>query len=287
MKLRNQSLLAGFLFCGLMGPSLGEEGVLFQLRFEPGKSYLSATTMDNTSTIMMAGQEIKSVMKMELGSTQKVTAVENGVSVEQSINSIKMDANTGGMAMTFDSANPQGQLAAMLQPLMGAKTVMLLDAKGKVLSVEAPAIPGMEALGMGQEEMKQSAREMAEMMPNKEIAVGESWTAESLLPTSGMTEKPVTITYTMVFQGIVEQGDTQLAKVKIEGAIKDGDENIQVTSRELSGVMLFDPKLGQPVETTLLMDLEIGLPEDVPVAEGAAGAMPVKMKTVSRLVEVK
>lgn len=286
MTLRNQSLCAGFFFFGLFGSSLGE-GVLFQLRFEPGKSYLSETTMDNTSTVMMAGQEIKSVMKMDMGSTQKVTAVESGVSVEQSISSIKMDANTGGMAMTFDSENPEGQLAAMLQPLMGAKTVMLLDAKGEVLSVEAPAIPGMEALGMGQEDMKRSAREMAEMMPNKEVAAGESWTVESLLPTGGMTEKPVTITYTMRFEGMVEQGENQLAKVKIEGVIKDGDENIQVTSRELSGVMLFDPKLGQPVETTLLMDLEIGLPADVPVAEGAAGAMPVKMKTVSRLVEVK
>lgn len=287
MKLSQQVVSIGLITLSLCGSSVGE-GVKFQLNFVPGKVYVTKTSMAQTSSMVMAGQEIKTVMKMDAVTNQKVTAgEEGGVSVEQAVSSMKMDLNAGGMAMVFDSENPEGPLAAMFEPLLEAKTTMVLGKDGEVLKVDAPVVPGMENLGMGREELAQSAREMADMMPNKEIAVGESWTSKSLLPTGGMTEKPVTITYTMTFEGMVENEGKELAKVSVKGSIEDGDENIQVTSREISGVMLYDPKGGQPHETTLLLDIEIGLPEGAAVAEGAAGKMPMKMKTVSRLVEVK
>ncbi len=175
----------------------------------------------------------------------------------------------------------------MLKPLMDAETIMTLDLEGKVLSVEAPEIPGMENMGMGKEEMEQSVRELSELMANKVVTQGESWTALSQLPTGGMTKEPVSVKYTMTFIGMSEKEGRELAKVKIAGSIQSEDENLKVTSKELSGMLFFDPEIGQPREMTITMDLEIGLPEGAIIAEGAAGKMPMKMKTVSKLVEIK
>lgn len=37
----------------------------------------------------------------------------------------------------------------------------------------------------------------------------------------------------------------------------------KVISKELTGETLFDPKIGQPCEMTMIVDLKIGLPEGV------------------------
>ena len=286
MKIPQLTLSLGFLTFGLLN-GLQAEGVSFQLKFEPEKSYHTETEVVQSSEMMLGGQKINSSADMKIKTVQKATAVEGGIEVKQTMDSIKMKMNAGGMEMDFDSENPQGMLAGMFAPMMEAKTTTLYSEKGEILKVEVPAIPGMENLGMGKEELEQSAREVADMMPNKVVAVGESWTSQSQLPLGGMTEKPVAISYTMNFAEMVEKEGNQVAKVEIKGKIEDGDENLQVTSKKIEGVMYFDPELSQPRELVLTMELEIGLPEGVAVAEGDAGKMPMKMTSTSRLIEVK
>ncbi|MGJ8723515.1 MAG: DUF6263 family protein [Roseibacillus sp.] len=267
--------------------SISAEEVLVQLKFEPGKVYITETEVKQSAVIAMAGQEMKTAMTMKATTSQTVTKAETGVTIVQKMDSMFMDMDAAGMKMTFDSENPEGPLAMMFGPLMEAETTMNLGPDGKVISIKAQAVPGMEAMGMGKEEMTQAAREMTDMMANKTVAEGASWTTTSKLPTGGMTEKPVTINYTMTFDSMVEKEEHRLAKILIVGKVDEGDGNLQVTSKELTGEMLFDPKIGQPREMTMIVDLEIGLPEGAEVAEGAPGKMPMRTETVSKLKGVK
>ena len=270
-------------FALALSPVVQAEEVLFQLKFEPGKTYVTQTDVKQSSTVSMGGQPMKTAMTMKASSSQTVTKAEKGVSIVQKMEEMQMDMDAAGMKMTFDSKNPEGQLAMMIGPMMEAKTTMNLGPDGEVISVEAEAVAGMEAVGMGEEEMKQSARELTDMMANKKVAEGESWTSTSKLPTGGLTAKPVTIHYTMTFDSMVEKDGRKLAKVLIDGKIDEGDGNLHVTSKELSGEMLFDPEVGQPREMTTVVDLEIGLPEGAEKAEGAPGKMPMRIETSSTL----
>ena len=264
------------------------EEVLFQLKFEPGKVYLTETEMKQKATLALAGQVIETSTAMNSIHSQTVSKADEGVkgvTIVQKFEQIKMDVDSGGMKATFDSRNPQGDLAMIMNSVMATKTRTNLGADGKVISIEAKVMPGMEMIGMGEEEMEQSARDVMDLMANKKVAEGESWTSTSKQPTGGLTEKPVTINYTLTFDSMVEKDGRRLAKVLIEGKIDEGDGNLQVTSKELSGQMLFDPEIGQPREITSIIDLEIGLPEGAHVAEGAPGKMPMRTEMVSRLKE--
>lgn len=282
-----QTILSTGLLSLVLASSASAEDVNFQLKFEPGKSYFTDSVVDQASMMEMGGQKIDSTVKMTILSSQAVSKSEQGIDIVQKFETLKMDMVVGGMAMAFDSENPAGPMAAMIAPMMNAKSTLTLDADGKVVGIKAEVAAGMEALGMGEEEVMQSARELIDMMPNKVVSEGDSWESTSKLPLGGMTEVPAAVNYTLTFDSMIEKDGHKLAKVLIKGTIDDGDENIQVTSRELSGEMLFDPKIGQPREVTMSFNLEIGLPEGVEVAEGAAGKMPMVMKTVSKLKEIK
>lgn len=283
-----KSLLFSFgFFATFYAITASAEEVLFQLKFEAEKEYLTAMEMKQTMVMPMAGQEMRTSVMMNALSSQKVSQVEKGVEVVQQLDRLLLDMDAAGMKMTFDSENPEGPMAALMAPMLQAKTTMLLGKEGQVLSVKADAAPGMENMGMGKAELEQTARELSDMMANRIVSEGESWQAKSELPLASLTTEPVSVSYTLTFEKMVEHEGHQVAKVNIKGTVDENDGNLQVTSKELSGEMLFDPVLGQPRLMTMTIDLEIGVPEGVDVAEGAPGKMPMKTETISRLKEVK
>lgn len=267
--------------------SAEKEGVRFQLQFEPGKEYLTDTEVKQNMVMPMAGQQLETTMTMKVVGSQRVTKVAEGVQVVQKMESMVMDMDAAGMKMQFDSENPEGPMAASIQPMMNAKTMMTLDPKGEVVSITADTVPGMESMGMGEDELKQSARELSDLMANQVVAEGESWETSSKFPLGGMTAEPVSINYTMTFDGMVEKDGYQLAKVLIAGTVEEDDGNLKVTSNELTGEMLFDEAIGQPRELKMVIDLEIGVADGVAVQEGAAGKMPMRMETYSQLKAIK
>ena len=287
----NQRILAfGGVAVALLSSAFSEEAlaeVLFQLKFEPEKVYLTDSEMKQSMTMPMAGQQMKTSALINATTSQTVKKVEEGGEIVQKMESMMMDMDAAGMKMNFNSENPQGPMAAMMAPMMDAKTTLVVNGDGNVVSVEAKALPGMENLGMGEDEMKQTARELLDMMANKKVSEGGSWKSISKMPMAGLTEEPVTINYTLTFEKMTEYEGHDVAQVKIEGVVDANDGNLQVTSKELTGQMLFDPAIGQPREVKMVVDLEIALPEGAAAAEGAPGKMPMRTETVSKLKEIK
>lgn len=286
MKIQSTILLASWSL--LVGSSLTfAEKVDFSLKFEPGQTYINETTMDQGMTMTMAGQEIATTSKMKMMTYQNVTQADEGLKVEQGTSVMKIDINTAGMDMNFDSENPAGPLAATMSPLLDAKTIVLLDAEGNISKVEAPAIPGMEMMGMGKKELELAARSAFDLYPNREIAEGGKWTSTTEMPLGGLTQKPVELSYEMTFEKMVEQDGKQLAKVLLTGTVESDDENLTIKSKKIDGTILFDSEVGQAHEITITMNLEMSLPAGIPAQEGAPAMMPISTTTTSRLVEVK
>ena len=275
------------VFVFLCISAAADEEVEFKLKFESGKTYLTESVIKQNSSLPMQGQVIESGVEMKVLSSQKASTVDENTHVIQKMDTLKMVVDAGGMKVEFDSENPEGPIAAMFAPIMQAKSTVVLDANGDFVSVSADKVPGMEALGMGEEELKQAARELYDLLPGKKIKLGGSWQSKSLLPLPGITEKPVDINYELTFEGMVEKGGRNLAKVIAKGKIASDDGNLRVTSKNVGGVIFFDPEIGQPRELTMTIDIEVGLPEGTEAIDGAAGKMPVTMNTVSILKEIK
>ena len=265
----------------------GAEEVEFKLNFEDGKTYVTETVTDVETVLPLAGQVIESRVKMSMVSSQKASQQGQNTQVVQKLDAMKLDGTAAGMQLAYDSENPEGLLAATLGSLTDAETTMIIGADGKVISVKSNEVPGMEVLGMGENEMKQAAREIADLMPNKALKVGESWQASSKLPLTGISNEPATITYDMTFDSVVEKEGRQLAKIVIVGKVDEDDGNLRVTSKEIGGEMLFDPEIGQPRESKLVLSIEVGLPAGEESVEGEAKRIPMKTVTEAFLKEIK
>lgn len=286
MKSAALFLLSGLSLLSSATLSLAEK-VDFTLKYKPGQTYLNEVETKQSMVMVMAGQPLNSSSEMTMVTYQNITEMGEGLQIEQGTNSVKMDMNTGGMQLNYDSEEPKGVLAATLQPLMEARTRIALDADGKITKVEAPAIPGMEMMGMGKEEMEQVARSTFDLFPGREVAEGEKWTSKTKMPMGGITPDAVELVYEMTFEKMVEAEGKKLAQVSLTGSMSDEGENISVKSKEITGTILFDPEEGQPAQITMKMSLEMGLPAGIPAEEGAPGVVPIEITTTSRLLEVK
>ena len=69
-------------------------------------------------------------------------------------------------------------------------------------------------------------------------------------------------------------------------AVEEGGESVlNVEAKSVSGEMLFDIELGQPLELRTVLDLEMVVPG--PVEAGAPGKMPMKTLSVQKLLKVE
>lgn len=286
MNIKSSLRLAGLSLFASTSLSMAEK-VDFTLKFEPGQTYVNETQMEQKMALTLAGQPVETSSEMKLTTYQNVSEEGEGLRVEQGTSFLAMDISTGGMDMSYSSDEPGGPLSATMGPLLKAKTTVLLDAEGKITKVEAPAIPGMEAVGMGKEEMELAARTAFDLFPNQEVAVGEKWSSKTRMPMGGLTSEPVALLYEMTFEKMVEEEGRQLAQVTLTGKIESEDENLVLNSKKIEGMILFDPKLGQARKVEITMNLEMGLPAGIEAEEGAPGVMPIQTSTTSRLVEVK
>ncbi|MDP0492382.1 MAG: hypothetical protein Q7Q71_15145 [Verrucomicrobiota bacterium JB023] len=290
--MKTARILSSLFFFGLAFPISAQEAgqdqaVSLKLNYVPGNSYVTETVMTQEMTMAMGGQEIESNVSMTMVKTATASAVDEGVKVSESTDRMIMKVDTGGMQLDFDSENPEGPMAGVLAPMLESKTHIVYDADGGIVSVEVPEIPGGAAMGMDQESLEIAAKEMAEMMPGKPVKPGEKWISKSQLPLGQLTEEPVAIKYEMVFVGMKEIDGRQLAQISIDGSIQGGDENLKLTSKSISGEMYFDSAVGQVRTMTMDVDMEIGLPEGVPVQEGGAGVIPMKSHIETTLKEIK
>ena len=284
-RMVKQSIFGVFGGVFILGAQVlcSKEKVGLTLKFEPGKTYVSESVISQKSAIPMMGE---TSVEMKMLTAQTASQEGENVKVVQKSKSVKMDISMAGVKSSLDSEDPDSldpsnPIAGLLSGLMNVSSTIQLSPKGEIISVEAESAPGMETMGFGEVELKQSARELFDMLPSKSVAIGESWESESKMPLPEMFKGDVVVKYTHTFKGMEKVDGHELAKIVFTGKIDEKDENLSVTSKKIGGEILFDAKIGQPRKVTTESEIVIGL------AEGGGMTIPMTSKSMMTLKEIK
>lgn len=281
----------------LVFASAGFTGAVeLKLKWEPGKRYVFENLSESSAKMPLPGQGlIETKGKLILQVQNDVSVHEQGIRVAHAFSSVKMRQEMQGLVMEYDSANPAkraGLLGQVLQPLVETEFAAIYNENGEILKTEGlEAVQGAGQLGIGKAELDSMVRQVSSLLPGREVKAGDTWNADVKLP-MGAVGAEVEITYTLKLEEILKQDGREMARISISGKAKppekdeDGEKVLDVVVSNAAGAMMFDVALGQPVESSTTVELEIGLP-GVPQAEGAPGRMPLKTVSVLKLIAVE
>jgi hypothetical protein len=206
-------------------------------------------------------------VKVSLG--WEVTAAdENGFSIKQTIERIKMDlAMPQGPAIGYDSeskSRPAGQardLTTTLQPLVGAEFAIKLSPRGEVLKAE-PVNEAAKALFAANEKggeagdapratVEKLLRQSLVVLPEKAVKAGESWTTSSELATAAGPKTQET-TYTLEKMGQADgNSEAEISMVSTlsprerDSLGKKENTRLKIMTHEQQGTILFAAQAGR------------------------------------------
>ncbi len=268
------------------------------LKWEPGKTYYFENSTQSRVKMPLPGQEpVDSVTTMVMEVRNGVSEHEKGIKVGFEFGRVMVKTNLQGLDIEYDSADPtksEGLLAGMLAPVAKAKFAAIYSGDGDFIEMEGlDSVQAAGQLGVGKGELEAMTRQSAQFVPNKTVAIGESWESEVDLP-MGSLGQDLVLLYSCILEEVVERDGKRLARILISGKTRDealrgedGEQVLTVKARKIAGEILFDPILGQPVEIRNSMEMEMAVPASIPKAEGAPGTMPMSTESVQKLVRVE
>ncbi|MDG2488942.1 MAG: hypothetical protein P8M65_14615 [Roseibacillus sp.] len=291
------NLTAGLVaLAALILATLPSKAVELSLRWEPGKRYIFDNSADSSMKMPLPGQGlIETTANMTMRIHNDVSPHKEGVKVGHAFASVRMKQQMQGLEMEYDSSDPAtmgGLLGTVLKPLTETKFAAVYGKDGSLVGTEGlDDLQGAGQMGMGKEELEAMARQSVDLLPGKNVEVGETWNTDVDLPMGELGGK-VTILYVLKLEEILEEKGRKIARVSMIGTAKEGkadnkEEILRTEVKEATGTMLFDIELGQPLEIASTVVLETGLPAGIPQAPGAPGKMPLKTVSVQKLVGVE
>lgn len=287
--LSNKFLIAGALAVSVAAGHAAE----LKLKWQPGKRYVFEHTSDYSAKMPLPGQGlIETKGKMAMTMNNDVSSHEKGVRVGTNFAGIRMKTEMQGIVMEYDSENPAkagGILGTVLKPLADAKYDAIYNEEGTLLEMKGlDEVQAPGQLGIGKAELEAMAEQSSKFLPKKDVNVGDTWQSDMELP-MGALGGDLSIKYSFRLDAIEQREGRAMARISITGKMNDaveddGEAVLTVEANKVSGELLFDIGLGQPLELRTLLDLEMKVPG--PVQEGAPGKMPMKTISVQKLLKV-
>lgn len=249
-------------------------------RWTPG-AYEIATEMDMDQTVTPGGRPSqRQKMSQEIHVRLDVDARgEAGTKdARLSYGSVVQKMTVGGQVLGYDSNGPAAQnapqLAAVLEPLMGADIRITLDAEDRVSEVRGlnevwdkvartnPQLAGMAGQmknEMGDEMIRQLLNGSAEMLPQEPVGTGDTWPAT--IPLNVPFVGKVNVEYECRLDDVEETADGQVAHIAFRGHLKEegattasvgpGRVTIKDVDFKQVGSMQFDIDTGMVAGTTM------------------------------------
>ena len=316
-RLSNAALILTVPFVLPGGVALGESA-MFKREYVPGRiSYIESKTELDQEISGLPMPPMKFHVEMLYGLWEKVeSATSDKTSIVLTFDRAARNVEAPMMGdVEFDTDDPEyeeaaPQIGTVLKPMIGLAMTMELGRDGKVVSfsgmdainkkISKKAVASMHWEQMKEEFTNERGRETwgndpLLIYPNKEVKVGDTWTASSSMvrPTVGtiVTDYQYKIdrislengrkTVSISFAGVVSQGaDVEQDADSKEPGPKEGGKKENDTTKEepqkagpkaevsglLSGTAFYDVGLGRIVKRTSegKIDLKILLSEVMP-----------------------
>jgi Family of unknown function (DUF6263) len=266
------SVLPAFLLW-LLGTTALEAQTPLRWKLEPRQSFAVEMHQETQSQVAFSGKSAATKIDLDVRLKWTVTAADDRqITLKQSVQRIGVKlATPQGASVDYDSdvrTRPMGlarDLAASLQPLVGAELEIAMNPRGEILEAKPlndaakALLSGKEAGGEGIEASRTAVQELLRepllVLPEKEVAADDTWTTTTDLTTAAGPLKHET-TYRLA--GTVGQGGQQLykitwtSKLTPRAAAAPGGQppgaNISIKSHEQTGTSLFSSDEGRVAE---------------------------------------
>lgn len=247
-----------------MTPAVGTKGDYVQVQ-------------EMTNDMAMGGRNMKTTQTTTIYSTATTKAVEGGkASIDQKYTRITAKADGMMGKVDYDSANEDSSPGAMarLEDLVDQTLTLVMNDRGKVVETKTSnEFPNdaIESTGIG---LEQALAQCVPEFPEKEIAIGESWTTTMTLPLPQLGEMEC-----KVVNKLVEVAD---GKAKLEQEFEFDTSKLtlppgaKLEAKKTTGFTRIDLVSGLPVESVSTMTMNIE-------ANGVGGAMQMTMSSINKL----
>ncbi len=280
-------------FAGAAGAA---ETVLLKWKHTPG-DYVMTVTQDTTSTMSMSSTSAKQNQRSQaemIIETVIDKPTDQGQEIHMTYRRVRIDTASGPTTMSYDSAaaNPTpSPVAGIFGAMIDHRLTMVLGPKGEVVEIRGVdemwekvirTNPQLALLGDGMKKQfgeglfNQAFTQQQKMMPDKPIAVGGEWSAETTidLPVVGKMKVNQKCKLTELRKGVAvisfdgkltsTQGDpTAVGATGMETQF----EKMDLT---LSGSHDFDPALGMHVASKVKTTGKLVLKMKPPQPSGGA-----------------
>ncbi|MDX1946055.1 MAG: DUF6263 family protein [Pirellulaceae bacterium] len=255
------SAIAIGLFAGMFSGELAAQ-TLLRWQLAEGDSLALSVRQETQSVVVFSGKETKTTidLTMELG-WQVTAASEDILTVKQKVKRIVLKLNSPAAgAIEFDSqaqANligPARTVAATVSPLVGAEIEITLDRRGQVTGVKPLGEAAEKLLAGGKDDegagsaqaIQQLLRQPLAILPEKPVAIGDSWTTTSDLAAAvGKFQQEIVST----LAGEVEEGGQKLLKIDQKWTLTPADPaakpKLTLKSHQQTGTLLFAAAAGR------------------------------------------
>ena len=243
----------------------------FRWKFQRGQVFKLTMTQSTTQTLTVAGKEVEIPTTVGSELTWRVddfNAKDQTVNVTQTIDRMQISMEMPNMGkVEFDSDSkeePVGlakSFSGTLRPLIGAKMVMTMNDRGKVIDVKVPeeALAGFKGNPLAKQMMTpESLRQMITqgsiVLPEGAISKGHKWSSKATMKTAVGN---MDIKSNFNYEGEVRRGNRELSKFLIDMDIQfekaDGPlaAVINVVEQDNRGTIYFDAAEGRMVNSSL------------------------------------
>ncbi len=255
--------------------------VALMWKFEKDKSFYQKMKTTTKQTMKVMNNDVNQTQDQTFYFTFKVVKVENDkVEIEQKITGVQMDIEIGGSKISYDSTkdtqanNPLGDFFKALVDstftiTLDTKTLKVTKVDGretfiqKLVAANPQMKPLLEVI-LSADALKEMAEPTFAVVPNREVAKGESWERDAKLDMGPIGKYDNKYKYTL------ESVEKDTAKIKVESTLnylepKDSGQGglpFKIKSAKLkstsdpASLVLFSIAKGRLEKATLKLNLE-------------------------------
>jgi len=238
------------------------------MKWKTGHEYVIKQTIGLDMTMpnpdpKAGGGNMATKMKMVMGMSGPSSDDERGTIVGMKFDTISMNMSMGGNEMmNYDSTkpNPDGRMDKAMAPLLELKFDTLYGKDGKFIELkdfdEKLLTPEM---GLTKDSLESVMKQQSQMIPHREVKVGETWKATLIAPMQGF-EDGLSCNYDFKLASVKDVGGTQIARIDFTADmekmnVKQNGMDMVLDAKNIEGYFLFDVNAGQFTESKAFFDM--------------------------------
>jgi hypothetical protein len=302
-------LTSMLVLAGLTLPALGEDAVRLKWNFQKNKRFYQEVTTETKQTMKVMGMEVVQTQMQTLiiSWTPKKRDKDKNWIVTQKIEAVKMNIESGGNTINYDSTNedssPANTRVDSFKALVGLEFKLTISPELKIIKIEGrdeflnklvksnPSEERFLKQILSDEALKQMPYLDFDSVPARAVNKGETWEKKSTInmgPIGGFDT-----TYTYKYEGL----ENKLEKISVKTALKYKPPEANaggalpfkikyatLESKDVSGSVLFDNAKHRPDSSTMNLKLEGKLTIDV-VGTGTDVDLTLDQKTTVKTTD--